>query len=264
MTCFFIFMKWTLFLTLTLFSSCAYFTGKLDKKDIELPDTYEEMSLADFIDHINSFKESYLNSKNVNQHFISYQDTKYLEGLISNLYKKNELFFSDKKQAKFYVIKDVRPFHFSLPDKSIFISSGLLQKYIKSEKLLYCLLTFELIRSEKNIYRKIQIVPTGSIDTNRMISILRLNTKTKVEVHKWSFYILKRIGIDTDNYLSWLQLQNRNSVDFSTQLGDLGSISREEALFKSFLIKNTSRKRTTKKYERSSKKFYNFINRIKS
>lgn len=257
-------MKWTLFLTFIFFTSCSFFSGKNNKEEIDLPKNYSEMNLKDFIDHVNSFKRSYLASQDVKQHFISYRDTKYLQSLIDNLYKKNELFFSDRKKANFYVIKDDRPFHFSLPDKSIFISSGLLQKYIKSEKLLYCLLTFELIRSEKRIYKKIQIVPTGSIDTNRMISILRLNTKTKVEVHKWSFYILKRIGIDTDNYLSWLQIQNRNSIDFSTQLGDLGSISREEALFKSFLIKNTSRKRSTNKYERSSKKFYNFINGIKT
>ena len=246
------------------FSSCAYFSNKANKKNIDIEEDYKEMELVDFIDHVNSFRDSYLGSKDVEQYFISYRSNKYLEGLVSNLYKKNELFFSDRARAKFYIIKDSRPFHFSLPNKSIFISSGLLQKYIKSEKLLYCLLTFELIRSEKNIYRKTHIVPTGSIDTNRMISMLRLNTKTKVEVHKWSFYILKRIGIDTDNYLSWLQIQNRNSIDFSTQLGDLGSISREEALFKSFLIKNTSRKRSTNKYERSSKKFYSFINGIKS
>lgn len=258
-------MKKILLITsLFILSSCSLISGQEDKKDLELPKSYSEMKLDDYVDHLASFKRSYLSSQEVEQVFISYNDKKYLESLVDNLYKKNELFFADRSKVKFYIIKDSRPFHFSLPDKSIFISSGLLKKYIKSEKLLYCLLTYELIRSEKNIYKKIQIVPTGSIDTNRMISLLRLDTKTKVEVHKWSFYILKRIGIDIDNYLSWLQLQNRNSIDFSTQIGDLGSISREEALFKSFLIKNTSRKRTTMKYERSSRQFYNFINGIKS
>lgn len=248
---------------LFILSSCAYFTGRQDKQELELPKSYSEMKIDDFIDHLDNFKESYLSSPSVEQVFISYNDKKYIDSLVENLYKKNELFFSNRDKIKLYVIKDTRPFHFSLPEKSIFISSGLLKKYIKSEKLLYCLLTYELIRSEKNIYRKTQIIPTGSLDTERMISLLRLDTKTKVEVHKWAFYILKRISIDIDNYLSWLQLQNRNSIDFSTQLGDLSSISREEALFKSFLIKNTTRKRTTNKYERSSKNFYNFINGIK-
>lgn len=221
------------------------------------------MELVDYIEHLNSFKENYVKSEGTKIHYLSYNDKKYLESLVINLYKKNELFFENRETPRFYVVNDNRPFHFSLPDKSIFLSSGLLKKYIKSEKLLYCIITFELIRSEKNVYKKSQIIPTGAMDTTRILSLLRLNTSVKVEIHKWAFYILKRIGIDTDNYLAWLQIQNRNSVDFSTQLGEIGSISREEALFKSFVIKNSQRRRSTTKYERSSRGFYNFMNKIK-
>jgi hypothetical protein len=96
-----------------------------------------------------------------------------------------------------------------------------------------------------------------------MLSLLRLNIEEKVEIHKWAFHILKRVGIDTDSYLSWIQIQNRNSVDFSLQLGDISSISREESLFKAFIIKNTEKKKTSKSHEGSSREFYAFINQLK-
>jgi hypothetical protein len=256
-------MKATLILMIIFTSSCSLLSKKesdLDAKDLG---TYKEMNLDDFITHLNKFEQSYLNVDGVNKHYLSYNEKSYLNSIVQDLYKNNELFFRDNKKPEFHVIKDNRPFHFSLPNKSIFISSGLLKKYIKSEKLLYCLISYELIRSEKNVYKKVQIIPTGSLDTDRVLAILRLDTNIKVEIHKWSYYVLKRVGIDTDNYLSWLQIQNRNSVDFSAQLGEIGSISREEAMFKSFIIKNSSRRRSSSKYERSSRGFYRFINRIK-
>ena len=264
MPAFFYFVMKKLLLILMIFLvGCSYFArkeGSLDSSDLG---AYKEMNLSDFIVHLNEFEQSYLNVSGIDKHYLSYNEKKYLSSIVEDLYKNNELFFRDSKKPKFHIIKDNRPFHFSLPNKSIFISSGLLRKYIKSEKLLYCLISYELIRSEKNVYKKIQIVPTGSIDTDRVLSILRLITEVKVEIHKWGYYVLKRVGVDTDNYLSWLQIQNRNSVDFSAQLGEIGSISREEAMFKSFIIKNSTRRRSSSKYERSSRGFYRFINRIK-
>lgn len=237
-----------------------------DKKDnpseqvsLEGYDLYENQ---DYIDHLRSLKDAYLASINTQQIDINKNQQKYLRKLSDIIIKNNELFFTKSKEVNFYIIEDETPFHFSLPGQNIFISSGILKKYVKSENILFCLLTYELILSEKNIYKKRIIVPTGAVGTRRLLSILRLGIEEKVEVHKWAFYILKRIGVDTDNYLSWLQIQNRNSVDFSLQLGDISSISREESLFKSFIIKNTDKK-NNRKYNGSSKDFYAFVNSIK-
>lgn len=255
------------FLLILIFStSCAYIPffniGQQSKDSIKFKG-YKKLTSADYVDHLQSLKYPYLNSKDISTVKFNYKQKVYLKNTVNKIIKNNELFFKVAREPNVFVINDNTPFHFSLPGLNIFISSGLLKKYIKSEKTLYCLLAYELIISEKNIYKKRMIVPTGAIDTSRVLSLLRLGIDEKVEIHKWAFYILKRIGVDSDSYLSWLQIQNRNSVDFSLQLGDIGSISREESLFKAFIIKNTDKKKIEKKYEGSSKAFYSFVKSIK-
>ena len=81
--------------------------------------------------------------------------------------------------------------------------------------MLYCLLVYELIRSERAIYEKKIIIPTGTLSTSRILSILRININDKVEIHKWAFYILKRIGLDTDTYLGLTGLALEIAQEFS-------------------------------------------------
>lgn len=139
----------------------------------------------------------------------------------------------------------------------------MLERYVKNESMLYSLITYELIRSEKRLYRKNLIIPTGVMSTSRILSLLRLNVQTKVEIHKWAYYLLNRVDVEPTNYLSWLQVKNRNSADFILQFGDIKSISREESLFKAFLIRNKITKRAIK-HRGSTKRFYAFLNNIKS
>ncbi|MEX0799505.1 MAG: hypothetical protein WEB87_02880 [Bacteriovoracaceae bacterium] len=248
-----------------LLTSCSTFNKDREKKEsakVSL-EGYRPLTSLDYIDHIKAFEAFYLDSKEVKVYPLTAKEKNYLTEIASELVKNNELFFKSKVQPSFRVVKSPVPFHFSLPGLRIFLSSGLIAKYIKSEKLLYSVIAYELIRSEKNIYKKAQIVPTGFMSTSRALSLLRLNTNEKVEVHKWAFYTLKRVGVDPDIYLSWLQIQNRNSVDFSLQLGDISSISREESLFKAFIVENAKKKNGQAKYERSSKDFYAFVNRLK-
>ena len=221
-----------------------------------------EFSSQDYRDHLASLKKDYLKTRDIKSIYINKRNRRYLDKVSSEIQKNNELFFTNKELPIFSIIESEVPFHFSLPGKNIFISSGLIKKYIKSEKLLYCLIIFELIRTEKGVYRKQVLIPTGFLKTKKVLSMMRLKIEDKVEIHKWAFYLLKRIGIDTDNYLSWLQIQNRNSIDFSMQLGDVSTISREEALFKAFIIKNTENK-SNKYHAGSSKSFYSFVNSIK-
>lgn len=234
--------------------------SKMDISNIN----YQSIQKKDYQEHFKAFEKFYLNSTITKKIDLPKSSQKYIQKISNEIIDNNELFFKEREKVILYVIDDDSPFHFSLPGKKIFLSKGLIKKYIKNEKLLYCLLTYELIRSEKNIYHKIMVIPTGTITTNRLLSIMRLSTVEKVEIHKWAFYILKRVGIDTDIYLSWIQIQNRNSIDFSNQLGDINSISREESLFKAFLIKSTKESANNRKYSGSSKEFYNFIKNIKS
>lgn len=248
-----------------LLAGCANlktFSIKKNTEDDVKLEGYNQFEKNDYIEHMNALKVPYLNSVEIKKINLKRKNIKYLSSIANSIIKKNELFFVSGKTPKFYIVDSETPFHFSLPGMNIFMSSGLVKKYIKSEKLLFCLITFELIRTEKNIYRKNMIVPTGAISTRRILSLLRLSIAEKVEIHKWAFYILKRVDIDTDNYLSWLQIQNRNSVDFSLQLGDISSISREESMFKSFIIKNTKKKRR-RQHIGSSKDFYAFVKSLK-
>lgn len=221
------------------------------------------MASQDFIDHMEAFEGFYLDSEDVELVRLNSRDQAYLREIAEAIIKNNELFFMSGMSPVFKVVKSKTPFHFSLPGQKIFLSSGLISKYIKSEKLLYSVIAYELIRSEKNIYKKAEVVPTGYLSTARILSLLKLGTEEKVETHKWAYYTLKRVGVDPDSYLSWLQIQNRNSADFALQLGDTSSISREESLFKAFIIQNAGKKAGLSKYERSSKGFYAFVNQIK-
>lgn len=255
-----------LLITFSLFTvSCSLFTSKKEdkkSKSVNLS-TYNALTPKDFVEHLQAFESFYLNSENAELYSLTKNEERFLEAIANDITKNNELFFTSGKQPSFKVVKHSAPFHFSLPGLKVFISSGLVSKYIKNEKILYSVIAYELIRSEKNIYRKSLIVPTGHLTTSRILGLMRLKTIDKVEIHKWAFYTLKRVGIDPDIYLSWLQIQNRNSLDFAVQLGDTSSISREESLFKAFLIEQSNAKSNQTKYERSSRDFYSFVNRLK-
>lgn len=256
-----------LLILILIFTSCSSFNLKSFRgesvEEVSL-DGYREYQENDYIDHLISFEKAYkkINKRNIIR--LGARSKKYLKGIIKRITSANELFFNSDVEPTFNIVKASEPFHFSLPGRRFFISTGLLRKYIKNEDMLYSALIYELVRSEKKIYGKTIIIPTGTLDTNRILSILRLGTSDKVEIHKWSYYLLNRAGISSDSYLSWLQVKNRNSLDFSLQLGDIRSISREEALFKAFLIENEKDSKRVSKHRGSSRDFYRLLNEIKA
>ena len=236
------------------------FNGNSEDNTLEAYQLYDDQ---DYIDHLKSFEKTYV------QNFTKGKIEKikgssyiYLSSIVKKIQLNNELFFKSNESPEFYIVYDKTPFHFSLPSKKFFLSEGLIKKYIKNEVMLYCLLSFELVRSEKNIYEKKIIIPSGVLTTQQMIALTRISTADKVEVHKWAFYVLKRVGIEPESYLAWLQVINRNSMDFSLQLGDVHSISKEESMFKAFLIQNEKRDQI-KRHHGSSRNFYQFIKRLK-
>lgn len=252
---------YTLLFIAALTTSCSL-ANRNKKINLSL-DKYKHYSNQDYLDQVNEFKKFYFHTETVKQVKLYKREKEYLSSIVKKIKKKNELFFENNIEENFYIVDSTIPFYFSLPNGTIFLSKNLLSIYTKNESILYCILAYELIRIEKKLYYKKLIIPTGTMTTSRILSLLRLNIREKVEIHKWAYYLLKRTGINTDNYLTWIQIQNRNANNFSLQLGDTRSISREETLFKSFLIKEKGNTITLTEKERSSKSFYNLINKIK-
>lgn len=217
------------------------------------------MSSDDYADHLASLKEPFLNTPTVKT-VKTVSATNYLKGLAGEIISKNEIFFKRLKTASITILDHESPLYFSLPRGEIFLSSGLISKYVKHESMLVSILAYELVRSEKHLYAKQVLIPTGYLPLERMLSLARLQLGEKSEIHKWAYYLTVRSGYDGEYYLSWLQTQNRNTADFLLEVGDVNIINREESLFKAFLIKNATDEAAVKK--NSSKAFYTFLNSI--
>ena len=109
------------------------------------------------------------------------------------------------------------------------------------------------------------MVPLGFFSTEKMIQITRLKSETKYQVNEWSYFILKRSGFDASAYLNWIQVQNRNTLDFSLYLGDAIGISKEEHFVKNFMARQGVIGVEKKINEaNSSKAFYKLLNNIAS
>ena len=220
------------------------------------------MGSKDYADHLASMKESFLSTPGTKTVNINPVSKKYLKNLCEEIIQKNEIFFKQLKTANITIINTDAPLHFSLPKGEIFLSSGLISKYIKHESMLVSILSYELVRSENLLYPKQTIVPIGYIPLERILVLSRLGLEEKMEIHKWAHYITVRSGFDGEYYLSWLQTQNRNTADFILQVGDANLINREESLFKAFLIKNSDEDEVPGK-QNSSRIFYSFINSLR-
>lgn len=222
---------------------------------------YVVMGPNDFADHLASLKTPFLSTPGI-QVMTNPMAIKYLKSITSEIIAKNEIFFKGLKEATVTILNMEAPLHFSLPKGEIFISQGLISKYLKHESMLVSILSYELVRSENLLYPKQTLVPVGYVPLERILALGRLSLEEKIEVHKWAYYLTVRSGYDGEYYLSWLQTQNRNTADFILQVGDANLINREESLFKAFLIKNSTTDELPGKTN-SSKNFYTFINSIR-
>jgi hypothetical protein len=245
-----------------LLSSCAIFKGKSDKIDI-----YDEYSLyekKDYIDHLSSLNEAYIKTSGIRILKVNGRDYKYLENIYNKVISNNERLISSPYKPEFYLIKSNTPLYFSLPKGKIFFSTGLIKKFFTNESLLIAALAFETIKSNLGIYQKKILVPTGDMKTERILSIIRVKSTIRVEIYKWSFITLDRAGYDPYSVLHWLQTQNRNTLDFALNLGNRDEVSREEFMFKNFIVKEGFREREEKQFEvNSSKGFYNFLKMVR-
>ena len=88
----------------------------------------------DYLAQVSYYKNFYLTSTVTKEIKLSQENKLYIQKLAEKITYNNELFFEQKSGAEIYLINDNIPFHFSTPGKRIFLSTGLLKKYIKSEK----------------------------------------------------------------------------------------------------------------------------------
>lgn len=214
----------------------------------------------DYQHHLMSFEGLFLNSEDVKELKLSREIESFLENTALSILQNNELFFRESSRPRFHIVRSPVPFHFSLPGRTIFLSTSLIERFIRHEAILASILSYELVRSEKSLYNRAVIIPLGYLPLERVLGLNRLPVDSKVEIHKWAYHSVRRAGFDGEYYLSWLQLMNRNTADFLPMLGDAGAISREEALFKSFMIKRLNQEdvRTLARKD-SSKEFYRFL-----
>lgn len=251
------------YLAILAFSiSCTSIKIPVTKKNHHLYNgRYEPLSKNDFSDHLASLRVPFLAGSGVKVSDVP-EARKYLKQLTNEIISKNEIFFKNLNSASVTILESNSPIHFSLPKGEIFISTGLISKYIKHESMLVSVLSYELVRSENLLYPKNIIIPVGHISIGRMLRFSKLDLEEKIEIHKWAHYLTIRSGYDGEYYLAWLQTQNRNTADFLLQVGDIDTINSEESLFKAFLIKSSVEDDLTLK-KNSSKKFYTFINSIR-
>ena len=222
-----------------------------------------EPATKDYIDHLASMGPVYLSSDEVKEIKLKTESVQLLEQIYERIISNNEILLSKANKPRFHVILNRTPFIFSLPKAQFFISSGLIEKYLKSEDLFVAALTAEIIKSDRNIYEKRLMIPLGYQSTERMIQVTRLRPETKFQLNEWCYFVLKRSGFDASAYLNWIQVQNRNTLDFSLYLGDAIGISKEEHLFKNFMTKQGIASVEKKINEaNSSRAFYNLLNNI--
>ncbi|MCK6595495.1 MAG: hypothetical protein L6Q33_09870 [Bacteriovoracaceae bacterium] len=224
-----------------------------------------KMTNQDYVDHLASLGESYLSFNKDRQEKISSQSKDYLNEIYHRIIQNNEIFLPKRETVFFNVIQHTTPFIFSLPRSQFFISSGLLKKFLKNEQLFVAALSREIIRSQRNLYERNVVLATGNMTTEQMLQLMKLDLATKEKINEWSYVVLRRSGFDSSALLAWIQLQNKNPLDFALYSGDRSQVSREEFAFKNFLVKEKkiNSELITLDEKNSSKSFYKLLSEIR-
>lgn len=224
------------FFLLILLSGCSsirtFFSG--EPKIISNTEIKGDLP-KDYSDHLAALTKSLIKNPQIKTIRLSKKNKTYLKEIFRRIQANNELLLP-KGDPSFYIINDKTPYIFSLPNYQFFISKGLIKKYFKNESLLISALTFQVVKSGREIYPKAMVFPVGLISIPEVLSITRIPIKSKMEIYKWTFFALRRSELDGTAILNWIQTQNKNTLDFSWQIRDPRGVSREEFLFKNFLV----------------------------
>lgn len=224
-----------------------------------------ELQSKDYIDHLAAAGGDYLSYEENKTIKLRPESVEFLESVYERLVSNNQLILNVVEKPTFYIIQHKSPFLFSLPKSQFFFSTALIERYLKSEELFVAAFASEVLRSQRFIYEKQIMLPLGYYSTEKMIGLTKLKFDTKQQVSEWTYFILKRAAYDASAYLNWIQIQNRNTLDFAMYLGDSVGISKEEHLFKNFMTKQGVlgvEKRFNE--ANSSKNFYKLLNNVAS
>ena len=219
----------------------------------------------DYVDQFASTGADYL-SYEENKTIELRKDTiEFLNSIYDRIVSSNQLILNISEKPTFYIVRHKSPFLFSLPKSQFFFSSALIERYLKSEELFVAAFAAEIIRSHRFIYERKVMIPLGYYSTEKMISLTKLKFNTRQQVGEWTYFVLKRAGYDATAYLNWIQIQNRNTLDFAMFLGDSSGISKEEHFFKNFMAKQ-GLIGIDKRFNEanSSKNFYKLINNVEN
>lgn len=257
--------KFFQFLLITLLGTTLVSCGTRSSKNTIDYTGIGELQTKDYIDHLASAGGDYLNYEETKTIKLRPDTVEFLEGIYDRLVSNNQLILNLKERPTFYVIQHKSPFLFSLPRSQFFFSTALIERYLKSEELFVAAFAAEVVRSQRYIYEKRIMLPLGFYNTEKMIGLTKLKFETKQQVNEWTYFVLKRAGYDASAYLNWIQIQNRNTLDFAMYLGDSIGISKEEHLFKNFMTKQGVMG-VEKKFNEanSSKNFYKLLNNVAS
>lgn len=223
------------------------------------------LQTKDYIDHLAAAGGDYLAFEETKTINLRPDTIDFLESTYERLVSNNQLILNITEKPTFYIIRHKSPFLFSLPRSQFFFSTALIERYLKSEELFVAAFAAEVIRSQRFIYEKQIMLPLGYYSTEKMIGLTKLKFDTKQQVSEWTYFVLKRAGYDASAYLNWIQIQNRNTLDFAMYLGDSVGISKEEHLFKNFMTKQGVMG-VEKRFNEanSSKNFYKLLNNVAS
>ena len=218
----------------------------------------------DFSDHWELLGEDF--SKAEKSRKVSLTDTagRYLSALIGKIKSNNKILFNNfKLKEEVFIVKDMRSFHFSTPRGRIFVSLGLLKKYVEYEGLLASILTIEMIRSGQVIFIKNVMVPTGVVSFERLRPLLRVDLDLKDEINRWAVYTLKKSGFNPLSLLRLLQIKSKNFLNFFEGQEESKDSVIEKTRLKKFLIRRKLFVGEDEILRNSSKGFYQFINEVK-
>lgn len=225
---------------------------------------YQALSKADFIDSYKKIGDIFLTDKSVKKIKLSEQSTEYLNKTFNRFMMSNEILFAKGNTLQFIVVDDPQIYSFSLPGNIYIYSSGLFNRFLKSEELFLASFSQALVKSNRLIYNKNEMYPYGVIKLETILKIGQVDLETKKGINQWAYTVLKRAGHDGTTYLNWIQVQNRNALDFALMLGESLTISREEQAFKNFLSKqgiSSLEKRLSE--SNSTKEYYGLLKELK-
>ena len=250
-----------IFVISIVFCACSVNPAKntLDYSSVGVVET------RDYVDQFASIGADYLSYEEIKTIELRKDTIEFLTSIYERIVSSNQLMLNMSEKPRFYIIRHKSPFLFSLPKSQFFFSSGLIERYLKSEEIFVAAFTAEIIRSHRFIYEKKVMIPLGYYSAEKMIGLTKLKFNTRQQVGEWTYFVLKRAGYDATAYLNWIQIQNRNTLDFAMYLGDSSGISKEEHFFKNFMAKQGLigiEKRFNE--ANSSKNFYKLINNVEN